>query len=75
MEVRRASKEDLVPIHRVAHAALWESFTGLLNPPTITALLERQFSPSSLKRRLLAGRVVVATRPQRGVVGFADARD
>jgi GNAT superfamily N-acetyltransferase len=73
MEVRRAAKEDLVAIHRVAHAAVWDSFAGLLKPSTITALLEREFSPSNLRRRMLAGRVVVATRPDRGVVGFADA--
>jgi GNAT superfamily N-acetyltransferase len=72
MEVRRAAKDDLVPIHRVAHAAMWDSFAGLLKPSTITAVLERQFSPSNLRRRLLAGRIVVATRSDRGVVGFAD---
>jgi GNAT superfamily N-acetyltransferase len=72
MEVRPACREDLVLIHRVAHAALWDSCTGLLKPSTITAVLERQFSPSSLKRRLLAGSVVVASRPGGRVVGFAD---
>lgn len=72
MEVRLARKGDLGSIHRVASAALWESFTGLLKPATINALLERQFSPSSLRRRLLAGSVLVATGPEGGIVGFAD---
>jgi ribosomal protein S18 acetylase RimI-like enzyme len=72
MEVRRAAREDLVAIGRLAHAATWESCTGLLKPVTISARLETDYSPSSLKRRLLAGRVVVAVDGDGTVVGFAD---
>jgi ribosomal protein S18 acetylase RimI-like enzyme len=72
MEVRRAAREDLVAIGRLAHAATWESCTGLLKPTTISAALETDYSPSSLKRRLLAGRVVVAVDETGAVMGFAD---
>jgi len=73
MEVRPAHREDLVSIGRVAHAAVWTSCTGLLLPATISASLEHDYSPSSLKRRLLAGGLVVAIEPEGQLVGFADA--
>ena len=58
-------------VGRVAHAAVWESCTGLLDPATISAWLEVDFSPSALKRRLLAGGLVVAGGPDGRLVGFA----
>lgn len=73
MEVRPAHREDLVSIGRVAHAAVWTSCTGLLQPSTISASLERDYSPTSLKRRLLAGDLVVAIEAEGEVVGFAEA--
>lgn len=72
MEVRRAGKADLVGIAGVADAAHWEAYSGLLGPGTISALLRRDFSPGSLRRRLLEGGVLVAVDDGR-VVGFADA--
>lgn len=59
-------------IGRVADAAHWDAYSGLLDPATISALLRRDFSPGPLRRRLLAGRVLVAEEAGR-VVGFADA--
>ena len=73
MEVRPAHRGDLVSIGRVAHAAVWTSCTGLLQPSTISASLERDYSPTSLKRRLLAGGLVVAIEDEGRVVGFAEA--
>jgi len=75
MEVRPAHREDLVSIGRVAHVAVWTSCTGLLLPATISASLEHDYSPSSLKQRLLAGGLVVAIEPEGQVVGFAEADD
>ncbi len=72
MQVRRATRDDLLAIGRVADAAHWEAYDGLLPPETISGLLRRDFSPSSLKRRLLSGCVLVAESGGR-VVGFADA--
>lgn len=72
MEVRRAGRGDLVAIGRVADAAHWEAYSGLLAAVTIAALLRRDFSPGPLRRRLLSGRVLVAEEDGR-VVGFAEA--
>ena len=70
--MRQAARDDLVGIGRVADAAHWEAYSGLLGPGTISALLRRDFSPGALRRRLLSGRVLVAVEQER-VVGFADA--
>ena len=72
MEVRRATRDDLVAIGRVADAAAWEAYSGLLSPGIIARLLRRDFSPGSVRRRLLSGGVLVAVEAGR-VVGFADA--
>jgi hypothetical protein len=72
VEVRRAGGEDLVAVRRVADAAIWEAYTGLLDESTISALLQRDFSPASLRRRLTRGEVLVADDAGR-VVGFAEA--
>jgi N-acetylglutamate synthase-like GNAT family acetyltransferase len=72
VEIRRAGRDDLVGIGRVADAAHWEAYSGLLDPGTISALLRRDFSPGSLRRRLLSGGILVAVDQGR-VVGFADA--
>ena len=72
MEIRRAGKDDLVGIGRVADAAHWDAYAGLLDPGTIAALLRRDFAPGPVRRRLLSGGVLVAIEAGR-VVGFADA--
>ncbi len=72
VEVRKATRRDLIEIGRVADAAHWGAYAGLLAPSTITRLLQRDFSPGSLKRRLLQGKVVVAVSDG-SLVGFADA--
>lgn len=72
MEVRKATRDDLVAIGRVADAAHWDAYSGLLDPDTIAALLQRDFSPGSVRRRLLSGGVIVAEQHRR-LVGFADA--
>jgi GNAT superfamily N-acetyltransferase len=72
VEVRSAVKGDLIGIGRVADAAHWDAYSRLLDPGTISALLRRDFSPGSLRRRLLSGEVLVAVERGR-VVGFADA--
>lgn len=55
MIVRPAVRSDLVGIGRVAEAAHWISYNGLLRPDTIGQLLAREFGPSRLARRLLRG--------------------
>jgi GNAT superfamily N-acetyltransferase len=72
VEVRKAARDDLVGIGRVADAAHWDAYSGLLDPGTIASLLRRDFSPGSVRRRLLRGGVLVAVDEGR-VVGFADA--
>ena len=72
MEVRRATRDDLLDIGRIADAGHWETLAGLVKPDTIAQLLHHDFAPSALKRRLLSGGVLVATDAV-GVAGFADA--
>jgi GNAT superfamily N-acetyltransferase len=72
MLVRRAVPADLPSISRVADAAHWETYAGLLKPDTIGRLLARDFSPAPLRRRLLRGGVLVAEEGA-SVVGFVDA--
>lgn len=71
MIVRKGLREDLLGIGRVAEAAHWASYEGLLRPETIGRLVLREFSPSVLARRLLRGGVMVVTAGDE-VVGFAD---
>lgn len=72
MEVRRAGRGDLAAIARVAEAAHWDAYSGLLAPATVSELLRRDFSPGSLRRRLLSSRILVAEETGR-VLGFAEA--
>jgi GNAT superfamily N-acetyltransferase len=72
MSVRHAGRADLLAIGRVAEASLWDTYTGLLKPDTIGRILQRDYSPAALGRRLLRGGVVVAEEAGE-VVGFADA--
>ncbi|MFH1103573.1 MAG: GNAT family N-acetyltransferase [Actinomycetota bacterium] len=71
MEVRRAVRDDLAEIARVADAAYWDTYSGLLKPDTIARVLARDYSPPSLRRRLLRGGVLVAAAGER-LIGFAD---
>ena len=73
MKVRRATRVDLVPVGRIANAAYWESYRGLLTGQTISALLQRDYSPASISRRILRGSLLVAEGWDGSVVGFADA--
>jgi ribosomal protein S18 acetylase RimI-like enzyme len=72
VEVRRADRGDLVAIGRGADAAHWAAYGGLLEPATISAWLLRDFSPGSLRHRVLQGRVTVAEEAGR-LLGFVDA--
>jgi hypothetical protein len=72
MEVRPAVRDDLVSIARVAHASGWASWSGLLRPETIAAMLERSYSPRVLKRRLLEGGLLVAVGSRDEVLAFAE---
>lgn len=72
MQVRRARRGDLLAIGRLADEAHWDAYTGLLTPGTISALIRRDFSPGSLRRRLLAGNLLVAEESGH-LLGFADA--
>jgi len=73
MRVRPATRGDLLAIGRVADAAAWETYSGLLKPDTIGRLLSRDFSPAPLRRRLLRGGVKVADAGRGGILGFVDA--
>lgn len=72
VEVRRAGRGDLAAIARIAEVAHWETYSELLDPGTISALLRRDFSPGALRRRLLSTRILVAEEDGR-VLGFAEA--
>ncbi|HSQ38165.1 MAG TPA: GNAT family N-acetyltransferase [Acidimicrobiia bacterium] len=72
MDVRRAGRGDVVAIGRMADAAHWAAYPGLLEPATIAALLRRDFSPGSLRRRVLEGRLILAEEAGR-LLGFVDA--
>lgn len=72
MLVRRAGRDDLLGIARVAEAGHWESYPGLLKPDTIARLLDRDYAPSALRRRLIGGGIVVAESGE-ALVGFADS--
>ncbi len=71
MQVRRATREDLVEIARVADAAYWDTYAGLLKPDTIARLLGRDYSAAALGRRLLRGGVLVAVAGDH-LIGFAE---
>ncbi len=71
MEVRTADRGDLLGVARVVHAALWETYTGLLKPQTIAEVIATDYRPSILKRRLMAGELYVALDARQVVVGFA----
>lgn len=73
MRVRRADRSDLLAIARVADAAAWQTYSGLLKPDTIARLLTRDYSSAPLRRRLLLGGVRVADAGRAGIVGFVDA--
>ncbi len=71
MEVRKAERGDLLGVARVVHAACWETFTGLLKPQTIAEGIATIYTPSALKRWLLAGELYVGVDESRVVQGFA----
>ena len=60
MQVRRATRDDLNGIGRVADAVHWHGYRGLLAPATIRSLIRRDYGPPALKRRLLRGWLLVA---------------
>ncbi|HUG75330.1 MAG TPA: GNAT family N-acetyltransferase [Acidimicrobiia bacterium] len=72
MRVRPATRDDLVAVRRVADAAYWDSYAGLLKPETVGRFLEAAYSPAALRRRLLAGGLRVAEWEDQ-IVGFVDA--
>ena len=73
MRVRPATRGDLLAIGRVADAAAWETYSGLLKPDTIGRLLSRDYSPAPLRRRLLRGGVKVAETGRGEILAFVDA--
>jgi GNAT superfamily N-acetyltransferase len=74
MHIRRATKRDLADIGRVADAAHRETYDTLIGPAAISELVRREYSPASLKRRLLAGGVLVAEDGGGEVIGVAHVR-
>jgi GNAT superfamily N-acetyltransferase len=72
MDVRPATRDDLLQIGRVADTSIWESFSSLIGPAAIEVFLRRTYSPAALKRRLLSGSILVADEGGR-LAGFADA--
>ncbi|MCJ7725425.1 MAG: hypothetical protein MUP76_03440 [Acidimicrobiia bacterium] len=73
MEVRQATRGDLMEIARVAHQSVLAACEGLLKSSTITATLDDEYSPSALSRRLLEGALAVAVAPEGTMVGFAES--
>lgn len=74
MEVIGAGKEHLAGVSSVLHAAFYEAYVDLLSRETIAHALADQQSPSALKRRILAGELVVALEDGE-VVGCAIAEE
>jgi GNAT superfamily N-acetyltransferase len=74
MRIRKAARTDLAEIGRVADAAHREAYRSLIGPAAISEILSREYSPASLKRRLLSGGVLVAEDAAGRVIGFAHAR-
>jgi GNAT superfamily N-acetyltransferase len=72
MRMRAASRDDLLPMGRVAEAAHWDTYTGLLKPDTIGRMLSADYSPGAIARRLMRGGVVIA-ESEGHVLGFVDA--
>lgn len=70
MEIRRATRGDVLAIGRVANSAFRATYAGLLKPETIGRFLGAAYSPSVIRRRMLQGGVVVAEDGD--VVGFVD---
>ena len=70
MGVRKATRSDILGLARVVHAVHWETYTGLLKPETISEVITSIYSPSQLKRRILAGEVMVAVDEDELVEGF-----
>jgi GNAT superfamily N-acetyltransferase len=73
MRVRRARKEDLTDIRRIAEAALWDAYSPLLSPSSLESLLRAGYSPGALRHRLIGGGLMVAVTDDDRPVGFADA--
>jgi GNAT superfamily N-acetyltransferase len=73
MDVRAATRDDLLQIARVADTSIWESFSELMGSAAIQVFLRRRYSPAVLKRRLLSGGILVAEDDTGRLAGFADA--
>lgn len=73
MIIRKATRADLLDVGRIADAAHWVSYEGLVRPETIGRLILRDFSPAALGRRLLQGGVFVAVAWEE-VAGFTDGQ-
>jgi GNAT superfamily N-acetyltransferase len=71
MRVRSARREDLSAVGRIAATGMADSCAGLLPGSAVDALLSVGFSPSALRRRMLAGSLLVAVDADDRPVGFA----
>jgi len=74
MEVRRATREDLPGITGLLYGDYFRDMSALLSPPAITALVENDFNPATLKQRVLEGSLVIAEDEDQ-LLGFALAGD
>lgn len=73
MEVRQATRADLLEIARIAHASLRSASGTLVRPSTVDAALDAEYSPSTLDRRVREGCLVVAVGDGGHLMGFAEA--
>lgn len=73
MRVRRARREDLAAIGRIAEAAMWDAYSTLLPPSAVESMISAGYSPGALRRRLIGGGLMVAVTADDQPVGFADA--
>jgi len=73
MRVRRAKREDLDVLARIAGEGYSSAYADLLEPGTVEGLVASTFSQSALLRRMLAGGLLVATGAEDRPIGFADA--
>lgn len=73
MEVVLAVRSHLSGVSQVLHASLFDTFSGLLRPETISQLMTDRYGPSSLKRAMLQGNLFVALTEHGTIAGCAMA--
>jgi ribosomal protein S18 acetylase RimI-like enzyme len=70
VDVRTATRDDLLDIGRIGHRASYASYADLLDPEAIDAKVHIDYSPGALARHLLKGTCLVCGSEPMRVCGF-----